>query len=184
MDDKQKAYYKKLYEKLSKEYTKEELVEAFVFPSDMTEEEEKEASRQLMADRMRRLANRTPEEKMLSGLLKIKYQMKDYINQSQFDEEKSTIYFLNEYLKVINKKQKDLAKDIGIHVTRLSRILNGKENLSLAIAYRLEAHSGDQIPAIMWWKLAQKEIEQEILSDNKAKQQEKNKVKNIVYQRA
>ena len=184
MDDKQKAYYKKLYEKLSKEYTKEELVEAFVFPSEMTEEEEKEASRQLMADRMRRLANRTPEEKMLSGLLRIKYQMKDYINQSQFDEEKSTIYFLNEYLKVINKKQKDLAKDIGIHVTRLSRILNGKENLSLAIAYRLEAHSGDQIPAIMWWKLTQKEIEQEILSDNKAKQQEKNKVKNIVYQRA
>lgn len=184
MNDKQREYYKKLYEKLSKEYTKEELVEAFVFPSDMTEEEEKEANRQLLEDRKRRLANRTPEEKILSGILRIKYQMKDYIERGQFDEDKSTVYFLNEYLKVTDKKQKDLAEDIGVHVTRLSRILNGKEKLSLSVAYRLEAHSGDLIPAIMWWKLVQKEVEQEIKTDEEKKQQEKGKVKNIVYQRA
>ena len=184
MDDKQRAYYRKLYEKLSKKYTKEELVEAFVFPSDMSEEEEQEANRQFREERLRKLANRTPEEKILSGLLRIKYQMKDYINRNQYDPEKTAVHFLNDYLKVIDKKQKDLASDIGIHVTRLSRILNGKEKLSLSIAYRLEAHSGDLIPAIMWWKLVQKEVEQEIKTDEEKRQEEKEKVKNIVYQRA
>jgi plasmid maintenance system antidote protein VapI len=184
MNDDQKAYYQKLYEELSKKYTKEELVEAFVFPSDMSEDEHKEANSQLRKDRLRRLANRTPEEKILSGLLRIKYQMKDYIKQNQFDENKSVAHFLNEYLKVIDKKQKKLAEDIGVHVTRLSRILNEKEKLSLSIAYRLEAHSGDLIPAIMWWKLVQKEVEQEIKTDEEKRKKEKDKVKNIVYQRA
>jgi len=45
MNDKQRAYYRRLYEKLSKDYTKEELVEAFIFPSDLSEEEEKVANR-------------------------------------------------------------------------------------------------------------------------------------------
>jgi plasmid maintenance system antidote protein VapI len=184
MDDKQRKYYRKLYEKLSKKYTKEELVEAFVFPSDMSEEEEKEANRQFREERLKRLANRTPEEKILSGLLRIKYQMKDYVNGNQYDPGKSMVHFLNEYLKVIDKKQKNLASDLGVHVTRLSRILNGKEKLSLSLAYRLEAHSGDLIPAIMWWKLVQKEVEQEIMTDEEKRQEEKEKVKNIVYQQA
>jgi hypothetical protein len=37
-----------------------------------------------------------------------------------------------------------------------------KEKLSLSIAYRLEAHSVDLIPALMWWKLVQKDVEQEL----------------------
>ena len=40
MKDKQKEYYKSLYEKLSREYTREELAEAFVFPSGLNAEEE------------------------------------------------------------------------------------------------------------------------------------------------
>jgi len=91
---------------------------------------------------------------------------------------------LNEYLKEVDKKQKDLAEDIGLHVTRLSRILNGKEKLSLSMAYRLEAHSGDLIPAILWWKLVQKEVEQEIKTNEEQRKTEKEKVKHIVYQSA
>jgi len=181
MDDKQREYYRKLYKKLSEKYTKEELVEAFVFPSDRSEEEE---NKQFREERLKRLANRTPEEIILSGLLRIKYQMKDYINRNHYNPDKSIVHFLNDYLKVIDKKQKDLASDIGVHVTRLSRILNGKEKLSLSIAYRLEAHSGDLIPAIMWWKIVQKEVEQEIKTDEEKRKEEKEKVKNIAYQRA
>lgn len=184
MTDEQRKYYRELYDKLAKKYSKEELVEAFVFPSDMTEEQRKQADEMLFEERKRRLANRTPQEKLLAGLLRIRYQIKSYVQQSEFDEEKSSVFFLHEYLKVIDKKQKELAEDIGIHVTRLSRILNGKEKLSLAIAYRLEAHSGDLIPAIIWWKLVQKEIEQEIKTSSQKKLKEKEKVKNVVYQRA
>ena len=184
MNEEQRKYYRELYDKLAKKYSKEELVDAFVFPSDMTDEQRKQADEMLFEERKKKLANRSPKEKLLSGLLRIRYQIKSYVQQSQFDETKSSIFFLNEYLKVINKKQKDLAEDIGVHVTRLSRILNGKEKLSLAIAYRLEAHSGDLIPAIIWWKLVQKEIEQEIKTSNQKKMEEKQKVKNIIYQRA
>ena len=176
MEDKQKEYYKSLYEKLLSEYTKEELAEAFVFPPDLNAEEEEEAERQLKEDRLKRLANRTPEERVLSGILRIKYQMKEYIDQAQFDQNKTTIYFLKEYLKATDKKQQELAADIGLHV--------GKERLSLSIAYRLEAHSGDLIPAIMWWKVVQKEIEQEIRTDEEKRKEEQKKVVNVGYQRA
>jgi len=70
---------------------------------------------------------------------------------------------------------------LGIHKTRLNRILNEKERLTLALAYRLERHSGDLIPAIYWWKLAQKEIEQDIRNNPDAKLKEAKLVKNIVY---
>jgi hypothetical protein len=59
-----------------------------------------------------------------------------------------------------------------------------KEKLSLSIAYRLEAHSVDLIPALMWWKLVQKDVEQEIKTDDEKREKEKEKVKNIAYQRA
>lgn len=184
MEDKQKEYYKSLYEKLLSKYTKEELAEAFVFPPDLNAEEEEEAERQLREDRLKRLANRTPEERVLSGILRIKYQMKEYIDQARFDQNKTTPHFLKEYLKATDKKQQELAADIGLHVARLSRILNGKERLSLSIAYRLEAHSGDLIPAIMWWKVVQKEVEQEIRTDEEKRKEEQKKVINVGYQRA
>ena len=56
--------------------------------------------------------------------------------------------------------------------------------MSLSIAYRLEAHSGDLISAIMWWKVVQKEVEQEIRTDKEKREEEKKKVINVGYQRA
>ena len=53
--------------------------------------------------------------------------------------------------------------------------------MSLQLAYRLEIHSGELIPAILWWKLVQKEIEQEIKEDTKERKKEKKNVKNIAY---
>ena len=97
-------------------------------------------------------------------------------------EDQAVAKYLNEYLNVVDKKQKELAEDIDLHVTRMSRILNGKERLSLSLAYRLEIHSGELIPAIIWWKLVQKEIEQEIKTNKEKRAIEKEKVKNVVYQ--
>ena len=91
---------------------------------------------------------------------------------------------MTEYLQVTNKKQKELASDIGIHPTRVSRILNGRERIGTSIAYRLEKHSGNLIPAILWWKLVQKEIEYEINTDEEERAKEELNVKNVVYQKA
>lgn len=184
MDKKDKTYYKKLYEKLRKQYTDEELAEAFVFPPDISEEEKKKADKELWEFRKRQMLNRTPEEKILSNLLSIKYHIEDYTRQLQFDKEQGVGHYLHEYMNAVNRKQKELAEDIAIHPTRLSRILNGKERLSLSIAYRLERHSGGTIPAILWWKLVQKEIEQEIKADEQMKKAEMSKVKNVALHRA
>ena len=169
------------YNELAKKYGKEELASSYVFPSELSQSEEEQTAAQLLEERKKRLSNRTSEERMYAGLLGIRYRMKAYVKQSSFDKEQSSSIFLKDYLRVINKKQKELAEDIGIHVTRMSRILNGKEMLSLALAYRLEIHSGELIPALLWWKLVQKEQELAIKSDVSAKEAERVKVKQIAY---
>jgi len=173
-----------LYKKLRQQYTEEELAEAFVFPHALTEEEKKKADQELWEFRKKRLQEMTPEEKIYSGLLQIKYQIKAYVESEYYDENKGVSTYLREYMRVVAKTQKELAEDIAVHPTRLSRILNEKEKLSLAIAYRLEGHAGDLIPAILWWKLMQKEVEHEIRTDEKIRKREKKRVKNIVYKNA
>lgn len=173
-----------LYKKLRQKFTDEELVESFVFPHGLTEKEKEKADQELWEFRKKRLQEMTPEERIYSGLLRIKYQVKAYVESEYYDKDKNVSNYLREYMRVVAKNQKELAEDIAIHPTRLSRILNEREKLSLAIAYRLEGHSGDLIPAILWWKLMQKEVEHEIKTDEKIKRTEKRKVKNIVYKNA
>lgn len=173
-----------LYEKLSKQYSKEELVEAFVFPTDMTEEERKQADQELWEHRRQQLLSRKPEEKIYSNMLRLKYELEDYVFSNAYHKEQSVSFYLKDYMKAIDRNQKELSEDIDVHRTRMSRILNGKERLSLSIAYRLEIHSGETIPAILWWKLVQKEIEQEILHGTEEKQKEQNRVKKVIFNRA
>ena len=173
-----------LYKKLRQQYTDEELVEFFVFPHGLTKEEKNKADRELWEFRKKRLQEMTLEEKIYSGLLGIKYQIKAYVESGYYDENKNVSNYLHEYMRVVAKNQKELAEDIAIHATRLSRILNRREKLSLAIAYRLEGHSGDLLPAILWWKLMQKEVEHEIRTDEKERRKEKKRVKNIAYKNA
>lgn len=180
MNNQEAVYYKNLYQELSKKYSKEELVEGFVFPPDMTEEDKKQADKEIWEHRKKRLLNRTPEQKIFSNLLKMKYQIEDYVHNKLYDGQQTASSYLNEYMKIVERKQKELAQDIGIHPTRLSRILNGKEKL--ALAYRLEVHSGDLIPALLWWKLVQKDTEQKIKTDTLKKEIEKKNVRTIIYQ--
>lgn len=172
---------KEFYKKLREKYTDEELAESFVFPHGLTEEEKKKADEELWEYRKKILETRTNKERLYAGLLKVKYQITFYLESQIFDNKNSVAHYLQEYLKVTDRKQKELAEDLNIHPTRLSRIINGREKLSLPIAYRLEKHSGELIPAILWWKLLQREIEQEIKADDEEKRKEKRQVKNVAY---
>jgi plasmid maintenance system antidote protein VapI len=89
---------------------------------------------------------------------------------------------LKQYLTLIGRKQKELAADISIHPSRLNRIIKGKERINTTIAYRLERHSGDLIPAIFWWKLMQKEVEQEIRTEEAARKAAQEEVTYVVYE--
>lgn len=59
--------------------------------------------------------------------------------------------------------------------------MKGKESIGKKLAYRLEKHSGDIIPALYWWKLIQKEIEQEIKTEIEQRELEKKHVKYVVF---
>ncbi len=169
------------YKKLRQQYTDEEIAESFFIPADLTENERKAADEEMWAFRKKRLQSRTKEQKIYADLLQICYQMKEYVESTLFDEEQSVAVYLREYLRVTGKNQKQLSEDLSIHKTRLSRILHKRERLTLALAYRLEEHSGNLIPAIYWWKLVQKEIEADILNNPDAKLKEAKLVKNAVY---
>jgi len=171
----------KIYNDLKKKYSKKEVAENFYVPKKMTPKEKKQSAEEIWDIRKKLLQGLSPEDKIYSGLLKLKYQIKSYIDNSLHDESKSVAIYLKEYMTILNKKQKDLSNDLDIHKTRLSRILNNRERISLQLAYRLEIHSGDIIPAIFWWKLVQKEIEKEIKEDKKERKKEKKIVKNIAY---
>jgi hypothetical protein len=73
-----------------------------------------------------------------------------------------------------------LSEDLGIHYTRLSRILNNREDPNLALMYRLEEHSGSLVPTLVWWRLVVKKQAFEIVQDEETRKMEAAKVKNAV----
>ncbi len=169
--------YDKLFEEMKKKYTLEEIAESMFFPGKKPTSEE---HAEFVKLRMELWNSKTPEQRMKGQLLGLKYRMKGCM-EGRKENMNTTANFLEQYLDITNKKQKELAHDLSIKPSTLSRILNEKERLTLALAYRLERHSGDLIPAIYWWKLAQKEIEQDIHNNPDAKLKEAKLVKNVVY---
>ncbi len=172
--------YEKIFEELKGKYTLEEIAESHVFPSELSPEERVEAEKEFVKYRMEQRANRTPEQIRHAALMVLKYHIKINIDDSSASN-KTSAQFIQQYIKITNKKQKEVADDLSINPSTLSRILNGKESIGKALAYRLERHSGNLIPAIYWWKLAQKEIEQDIRTNVVEREKEAKKVKNIIY---
>ena len=173
--------HNELYKSLKEKYTEEELADSMLIPQQLSEEEQKRANEEFAVLRKRHRQEMSEKDKMLSGLLSIKYQVQQYIQAGVFDESFRFGNVLKRYLQVVNRTQKELSTDINIHPSRLNRIINGKEKTGKGIIYRLEKHSGDLIPAIYWWKLMQKEVEQEIRTEQEERENEKMQVKNIAY---
>ena len=174
--------YEKIYKKLREQYTDEEIADSMLIPEDLSEEEEKHLRKEFVRLRMQGRQEMSEKDKVLSGLLSIKYQISSYVSSRDFSEEKSFGSFVEKYMEIIDRKQKDLAEEIDIHPSRLNRIIKGKEKIGKSIAYRLETHSGEIIPAIFWWKLMQKEVEQEILTEKQERELERKHVKKIAYE--
>ncbi len=171
----------KVFKKLKKKYTKKELAESVMVPQELSKDEEKIAREEFVKLRMDKRKNRSDKETLLSNLLTLKYSIKSYLNSSEFIEENSFGNYLKAYLKVVSRSQKKLAEEIGLHPSRMNRIIKGKEKIGKSIAYRLENHSGEIIPALFWWKLIQKEIEQEIITEKKERELERKKVIKVAY---
>jgi len=176
--------YEKIYQELRKTHSDEEIADAMLIPEDLTKEEQEEADEELRVFRFKLLQNQTEGERIYSDLLRFKYQMEDYIKDGLFVEDKSFGKHLEEYARILKRTKKRLSEDLNIHYTRLSRIINDREEPNIELTYRLEKHSDNMIPALFWWKLIIKKQEAFIKKDQKTRTEEASKVTNPIKFRA
>lgn len=172
--------YEEIYQELRKKYTDEEIAESMLIPADLSKEEQEEADRQMRAIRMERLRSMTEEDQILSDVMRLKFQIEGYVKKGDFSFEKTFGKYLEEYIRILKKSRREIAEDLSIHYTKLSRIINDKEEPNVELSYRLEKHSGNLIKAITWWKLIIKKQEFVISEDDKTRSIEQNKVKNYL----
>lgn len=160
----------------------EELVEAAIFPVEMSEEERTVAAQEMKELRLKRMASLSVEEKTYANLVQLRIQMERYLMAEILSQdEKSFGHFLQVYQSIVGRNQRELAQDLGLHHTKLNRLLHDHDTPNLAFIYRLEKHSGNMIPALLWWKIAIKRTELLIVSDKKTKLSEGEKVRNELY---
>ncbi|MEX1190403.1 MAG: hypothetical protein WED10_04105 [Brumimicrobium sp.] len=166
--------------KLNEKYTDKELAESFVFRNDLSPKEKEQADIDLKEMRNKLRDKLTPEKRLLTHLLQLKYQIEDYLKSPNYDSKLSFSFFLRKYLEILNKKNKEFARDISVAETELSQILNQHRKPSEKIIIRLEIHSNKIIPAITWYRLLEKQRAYEILTDKKLRVRERSHVSNIL----
>jgi len=78
------------------------------------------------------------KERIRYKLISLRLQMDSYIQESSPNEVKSSGYFLKQFLKAIEIKNKEFANFIDIEESNLSAILNGKRKVNTELAFVLE----------------------------------------------
>lgn len=170
--------YDQVYQELREQLTDQEIAESTLIPADLTEQEKKENAEALRRMRFERLAQMTSEQKIYADLLQLRFKLEDYVNGFTFDPQRSFGYYLTEYIHIFRKTNKNFAEDINVHESRLSRMLKDKESPNIELMYRLERHSGELIPALIWWKLSSKKQEFDLVTNIELRNSENLKVKN------
>jgi transcriptional regulator with XRE-family HTH domain len=176
-----KKQIEKIYNKLRKKYTDEEIADAYLFPPLKRPRKEQEKLDKEFGEAIAKIrANRTPEEILDAKMFRLKLQMQDYVQSNKYDDGKRFSFFLTKYIEMLEKKNKDFAKDISITAVELSQLLNNHRNPNIKILIRLELHSNNGIPAYLWFKVLEKEKEHEIINNKELRKQETKYVRNIV----
>lgn len=176
--------HENIYAELKKQFSDKEIADRYVLPDDLSEQEKKEIEEKFKEQRLILLKERTEEQRLLSELMRMKLLIKDYLERSGYEEDFSFSKQLGQYLGIIRRNQREFAEEIDLHTTKLSRLLHDRENPNVELVYRLEKHCGNIIPAIYWWKLHSKRLEEDIKTDVKRRKTESEKVKNNLQFRA
>lgn len=170
--------YEKIYQKLRKKYSKEEIADSMIIPADLTAREKKELAEEMRKIRKQNLRETTEEDQILSDVMRLRFQIEDYVKRQNFSFQKTFGKYLEEYIRILKKSRREIAEDLSIHYTKLSRIINDKEEPNIELSYRLEKHSGELIKAELWWRLMIKKQEFIIAKDEETRKDEQKKVKN------
>lgn len=162
---------------ISKKYTPRELAESFVFRTELTHKEKEESDNALRTLRKKAVTEMSEGQKLSMNLLGLKYEMEDYAKTQVHDLGKTFGMFIKKYAKIIQRKNYELADDLGIDETRFSQIVNSKIIPGEKIVYRLEYHSDNIIPGIVWLEILHKDIEHKAEQDIKTRTSEYKTVK-------
>ena len=166
--------------KKQKKYTNKELSQTHVLPHGLTEKQKEEADKQIWEIRKKSLEKLDSDKILLSQMMRLKFKMSRYIASNNYDEIYTFSYFLKEYVSSLNMTKHAFSKEISLHNSQLSRLLHNKEEPNKNILIRLEIHSNKSIPAIIWFKILEKQKEVELINDTKLRETEKAFVKRTV----
>ncbi|MEM6963254.1 MAG: hypothetical protein AAF573_00725 [Bacteroidota bacterium] len=172
--------YEKIYQKLKAKYTDEEIVDSTFIPADLTKREKEELEEEMKHIRLKKLAETSDQDRILADVMRLRIQIEDYLKKGVFSFEHTFGKFLAEYIRIVKRTRKETSNDLAIHYTKLSRIINDKEEPNIELAYRLEKHSASLIESELWWKLMIRKQEFIISEDKETKEAEQQKVKNYL----
>ncbi|HEX5554269.1 MAG TPA: hypothetical protein VFX43_13570 [Chitinophagaceae bacterium] len=167
----------KSYKEIERKYTPQEIAESIVFPGTKNTKE-REAVLSEFRDFRKGISDKQSEKsKTISLLLQLKFLIEDYLNTESFNKNYYFGYFLKEYIARLEKKNKEFATEIDVDPTELSQVINKHRKPTDKLIFRLEIHSNKNFPALMWFKLLEKERAYEILHNKGMIESEKKHVK-------
>ncbi|MEM8900043.1 MAG: hypothetical protein AAGC85_18150 [Bacteroidota bacterium] len=172
--------YNELYQKLLKQYSDQEIADSMLIPAQLNEPQKTYERKEFVEKRMSMLNDMTEEDRMRADIMRLRFQMEGYLKVEGFAFDKTFGKYLEEYMRILRKDRKEIAADLAVHYTKLSRILNDKEEPNVELSYRLEKHSGQLIQATTWWKLTMKKQVFLISMDEETREREQQKVKGFL----
>lgn len=170
--------YDKIYQRLKKKYTDKEIADSIMIPADLSDNEKITLAAEMKAIRFQKLKETTEEDRILADVMRLRFNIEAYLQKNTFLFDKTFGKYLEEYIRILKKSRKAIAEDLALHYTKLSRIINDKEEPSIALCYRLEKHTGNLIKARLWWQLLIKKQAFILEEDEATRIEEQNKVKN------
>lgn len=167
----------KSYKDLSQKYSAKEIAESFIFPGSKNEKQRQSQIEAFRSYRQKIDDSLTQKDRLIILLLQLKFQIEDYIGSKEFSKSQTFSFFLKEYISRLNKKNKEFAEEIDIDPTELSQIINHHRPPSEKFIIRLEIHSNKNFPALLWFKLIEKEKAYKIMRNKNLRIQESKHVK-------
>lgn len=162
---------------IEKEYTPEEIAGSFIFPGPKDPEERTALLEAFQKHRKQVSDKQSEKTKLISQLLQLKFLIEDYLKTDKLSKDFSFGYFLKEYISRLEKKNKQFADEINIDPAELSMVINKHRKPTEKLIFRLEIHSNRNFPALMWFKVLEKDRAYELKHHKEIIDKEKKNVK-------
>jgi plasmid maintenance system antidote protein VapI len=167
----------KSFKEIEREYSPEEIAESIVFPG-TKDPKGREAELSEFRKFRKKIADKQSEKsKLISQLLQLRFLIEDYLETETFNKNYYFGFFLKEYIIRLEKKNNQFAEEINVNPTELSQIINKHRKPTEKLIFRLEIHSNRNFPALMWFKLLEKERAYELKHNKEIIDSEKKHVK-------